>query len=301
MVKIGHILSRRKGEQMTESAVATVPFREPEGTLPGVAVLTFAALLARARGHGVNPHAPLRADFHHLIVVNDGSLQTFVDFTEYELVSEDWLWVRPHQVLEFGPGLETSTGFAVLFRPGFIDETTAAAVQLDRVATASPLIQSASATRAVKVLADEYGHRDDLPSDVHIDVVRRLLAVVLLCITHAGNTDSAADTAFIRFRDAVEYEFTHKHHVQDYARALGYSVRTLTRACREVTGQGAKQLIDDRIVLEAKRLLVHTELSSAAIGARVGLSSPTAFTKFFRARTGKTPKAFRDGARGRRD
>lgn len=287
---------------MTESTVATVPFREPEGTLPGVAVLTFAALLARARGHGVNPHAPLRADFHHLIVVSNGSLQTFVDFTEYELVSEDWLWVRPHQVLEFGPGLETSTGFAVLFRPGFIDETTAAAVQLDNVATASPLIQSVPATRAMKVLADEYGHRDDLPTDVHIDVVRRLLAVVLLCITHAGKTDSStAGTAFIRFRDAVEREFADKHQVQDYARALGYSVRTLTRACREMTGQSAKQLIDDRVVLEAKRLLVHTDLSSTAVGARVGLSSPTAFTKFFRTRTGKTPKAFRDNARGLRE
>ncbi|MGL5441035.1 MAG: AraC family ligand binding domain-containing protein, partial [[Mycobacterium] stephanolepidis] len=219
---------------MAEPTVATVPFREPEGTLPGVAVLTFAALLERARGHGVNPHAPLRADFHHLIEVNNGRLQAFVDFTEYQLAPKDWLWVRPHQVLEFGPSLETSAGFAVLFRPGFIDETTAAAVQLDKVANAGPLIQSVSATRAMKVLADEYSHRDDLPTDVHIDVVRRLLAVVLLCITHAGKTDSAAaGAAFMRFRDAVEHEFAHKHHVQDYARALGYSVRTVTRACRE--------------------------------------------------------------------
>ena len=61
----------------------------------------------------------------------------------------------------------------------------------------------------------------------------------------------------------------------------------------EATGQSAKALIDARVVLEAKRLLVHTDLSSAAIGHRLGFSEATNFTKFFAREAGVSPGAFR--------
>jgi AraC-like DNA-binding protein len=86
--------------------------------------------------------------------------------------------------------------------------------------------------------------------------------------------------------------------VEEYARQLGYSVRTLTRATRAVTGSGAKRLIDDRVLLEAKRLLVHTDLPAAAVGERIGFPGATSFTRFFRQRAGETPAAFRNRARG---
>lgn len=81
--------------------------------------------------------------------------------------------------------------------------------------------------------------------------------------------------------------------MEDYARKLRYSTRTLTRATIAATGSGAKRFIDDRVLLEAKRLLVHTDLSAAAIGERLGFPSATVFTKFFRQRVGRTPTAFR--------
>ncbi len=88
------------------------------------------------------------------------------------------------------------------------------------------------------------------------------------------------------------------HRVEDYARQLGYSVRTLTRASHVATGFGAKRVIQERVLLEAKRLLVHTELTSTAIAGRLGMPDPAAFGKFFRHQTGETPATFRDRARG---
>ncbi len=88
--------------------------------------------------------------------------------------------------------------------------------------------------------------------------------------------------------------------MEDYARDLRYSVRTLTRATRAATGRGAKRFIDDRVLLEAKRLLVHTDLSATAVGERLGFPDATVFTKFFRLRVGETPTAFRATARGTR-
>jgi AraC-like DNA-binding protein len=83
--------------------------------------------------------------------------------------------------------------------------------------------------------------------------------------------------------------------VADYADRLGYSVRTLTRASAAATGRSARELVDARIALEAKRLLAYTDLPASAVGRRLGFSEPTNFGKFFLRRTGITPAAFRRG------
>jgi AraC-like DNA-binding protein len=61
-------------------------------------------------------------------------------------------------------------------------------------------------------------------------------------------------------------------------------------------GVGAKGCIDNRVLLEAKRLLVHTDLPAGAIGQRLGFPEATVFTKFFRRHTGLTPTGFRAAA-----
>jgi AraC-like DNA-binding protein len=56
----------------------------------------------------------------------------------------------------------------------------------------------------------------------------------------------------------------------------------------------AKEFIDRRVMLEAKRLLIHDELSAAQIATYLGFTSATNFTKFFRRHTGSSPGAFRE-------
>jgi AraC family transcriptional regulator, transcriptional activator of pobA len=56
-------------------------------------------------------------------------------------------------------------------------------------------------------------------------------------------------------------------------------------------------VIDDRVILEQKRLLVHTELSIKELAARTGFAEPTNLVKFFRHHTGQTPRAFRHAQR----
>jgi AraC-like DNA-binding protein len=81
--------------------------------------------------------------------------------------------------------------------------------------------------------------------------------------------------------------------VEEYADRLGCSVRTLTRACVAAGGRGAKQLIDDRVVLEAKRLLATTQLPVAAIGEELGFPEATNFGRFFAREAGRPPGEFR--------
>jgi AraC-like DNA-binding protein len=284
-----------------EKPIADVRFSEPAGTPPGVAVLSLRGLYERARDNRVDPYAPMRPDFHHLITVGSGQLGASVDFTEHRVGPGEWLWTQPHQILQFYPDLSAVSGTVVLFRSAFLDPVSVVA-HADRLTDGGVVVCSAAATDAARLLVTTYEQSDELPHDARIDVIRHVLSALVIRIAYTASRErvNATNTTFLRFREAVEHDFAQTHRVEDYARVLGYSTRTLTRACREATGHGAKRVIDERVVLEAKRLLVHTELSGLAIGARIGLPDPSAFTKFFRTRTGETPAAFRTRARGAR-
>jgi AraC-like DNA-binding protein len=83
------------------------------------------------------------------------------------------------------------------------------------------------------------------------------------------------------------------HQVSQYADRLGYSARTLNRLARANTGLSAKQLIDERVVLEAKRQLSHANASVAEIAELLGFDDASNFSSYFRRHTGTTPAAFR--------
>ena len=103
----------------------------------------------------------------------------------------------------------------------------------------------------------------------------------------------AERATFIRLRDEVERTYMRTRRVEDYAARIGCSVRTLTRACLAATGRSAKQVIDDRVALEAMRLLAATDDPITLIGRRLGFTEPTNFGRFFTRETGWSPGAFR--------
>ncbi|MGW4502054.1 helix-turn-helix domain-containing protein [Micromonospora sp. NPDC004336] len=78
-----------------------------------------------------------------------------------------------------------------------------------------------------------------------------------------------------------------------YARRIGVSVRHLNDAVPLATGTTPARLIRRARVLEAKRLLTGTDLTVAAIAARLGFADPAYFCRFFRREVGDSPGAFR--------
>ena len=102
----------------------------------------------------------------------------------------------------------------------------------------------------------------------------------------------AVNDTFLRFRYAVEEDFRTHHDVAHYARRLGYSPRTLSRGVRAATGRTAKDYLCERLLLEAKRLLAHDQLSQAQCGQRLGFSDAANFSAFFLRETGLRPGAW---------
>lgn len=129
-------------------------------------------------------------------------------------------------------------------------------------------------------------------------LLRHQLAVLLLRLSllpHPGEapTPRAEAETFRRLCREVERGYRQTRRVEDYAAQLGCSVRTLTRACLAVTGRSAKQVIDERVALQACRLLAATDDPIARIGRRLGFPEPTNFGRFFTREVGVSPGAFR--------
>lgn len=80
---------------------------------------------------------------------------------------------------------------------------------------------------------------------------------------------------------------------QDFAKNLNVHVNYLNRAVKEVTGKSTTTHIRERILTEAKALLLHTDWNISEIAFALGFDYPTYFNNFFKKQTGTNPKAFR--------
>ncbi|GAA1680741.1 AraC family transcriptional regulator [Kribbella yunnanensis] len=288
----------------TGLTIPSLQFAAPAGTPAGIEVMSLTELAGRMSPERLA--RPQRPHFHQLIAVTGGSLQQTIDFRTYELAAGDWLWIRPGQVQQWG-ALAGVTGDLVLFQPSHLDAQTAGRVQLDDPNV--PVLRQPSADDAASVrmaldhLALEFRALGRMPLESHAASLRYLLAVLVLRLTHLAvpvtEPAVAADPAYLRFRSAVDSDFTRTRRVEDYARSLGYSAKTLARATQAAAGVSAKAFIDRRVVLEAKRLLAHSDDSAVQISQQLGFRTPTQFAKYFVQRTGQTPMAFRSEVSGR--
>ena len=135
------------------------------------------------------------------------------------------------------------------------------------------------------------------------DVVAALIALILTSVEDlfALAEESTATPGVIgqrqqvigRFRELVELHFRDGWRVQNYARALGTTPPTLTRACRAALGRAPGEVVLDRVLLEAMRSLTYSAASVSQIAGDLGFADSAYFARFFKARSGVTAGAFR--------
>ncbi|MEU3248179.1 MULTISPECIES: helix-turn-helix domain-containing protein [unclassified Streptomyces] len=288
------------GGEEPQDGIKTFPF-------PADLSLSGVGMQIGAMGEGRTWHvdAPLervhRIDFHVVMLFHEGPVRHMIDFAEYEVGAGDILWIRPGQVHRFSR-TDRYRGTVLSMQPGFLPRATVEATGLYRYDLPPSLHpdpeQLAALEHALAQLEREYVDTATLPLSLHTAVLRHSLTAFLLRLSHLAASSAEADreradTTFTRFRDAVEKDFATNHSVSAYADTLGYSRRTLVRAVRAATGHTPKGFIDNRVVLEAKRLLAHTEMPIGRIGVAVGFPDSANFSKFFHQHTGTTPVAFR--------
>jgi AraC family transcriptional activator of pobA len=104
-----------------------------------------------------------------------------------------------------------------------------------------------------------------------------------------SNTD-----LFERFEALLEQHFLDHWTVSRYAGALSITPTHLSRITRSATGRAASHLIVERIVREARRNLVYTDLPVSTIAYALGFNDPAYFSRLFSESTGLSPRRFRE-------
>lgn len=301
-------MKRRAGAHGIEQ----VSYRAPPGHRFGVEVISTHDFRGRVSEERFK--APQRVGFYLIIAVVRGTLKHTIDFVSLTVRRGDWLVVRPGQVQRLD--LSSSwDGYLLPIQPELLQPQISGAIRqgsdlwvdLNRITT--HLRPEMRQTRACLSLIAQIAKDARLSGPMQLieallrDEVRALLTRLLLAhhsvASTGGKSSAAAMKAFTRYRDAIEANFQHQHRVSDYATALGYSERSLARYCLEVAGVTAKTVLDERIVLEAKRLLTHTPQPSASIALELGFEDASFFVKFFKRKASCTPKEFRDRQRTR--
>ncbi len=248
-----------------------------------------------------------RIDFHMLICVTEGSFTHTVDFEPVACRPGSLMTLRPAQVQQFDVTTQWA-GWLVIFRPEFLLALGSLALaddvkvhgSLDSLPTHLQLSRDElRAALACIVQMDRDAAMGAASAELHALLRHQLYALLLRL--HLGHRRQAASGAasvlslqrFKRFQQLLETRFSIQHQVAAYAKQLGCSEKSLTRASMDGAGVKAKAYIDARINLEAKRLLSQTALPIARIGDQIGFDEATNFVKFFKREVGCAPGAFR--------
>ena len=148
----------------------------------------------------------------------------------------------------------------------------------------------------VTVIKREFVNSDTGRGPVCGWLMRVVLMMVLRLYETSGddiNTGEAPDNVIAQLKRLIELHYRKHWTVEQYAVEIGTSVSRLNRLCREHIHSSAKRMVDERLLLEAKRRLIYTRNTLDEIAFDLGFKDPGYFSRYFRRNTGLPPGQFR--------
>lgn len=259
----------------------------------------------REGGCGAMP--PHVHEFYQIIWFRRGQGRHHVDFVDYPVSDNTIFFIAPGQIHAFD-GNTDFEGVIILFNASFmLEEETS-----ENIFLKYNVFNAYDSLPYCKVTDDEATHLMNLVEEMdreyllarefaHRDYMQYLVRLFLIRAQRSGqrqevpelDVSSIANRTFVHFRQLLEQNFHSVHTVQEYANLLNISSRTLTKYVGQSTYRSPLQIINDRIVLEAKRQLRHTPKTIKEIGYELGFEDSSYFVKFFKRLTGTMPGTFR--------
>ena len=266
--------------------------------LPAEADALQAVSLSLESIEGDDVREPHRHAYHELIWVRDGSGRHLID----------------GEPVEFGPRTLTLIAKGQVHQFERADRVSGVVVRFDDewLTGSRRWLFAGGACTALHVPEDDAPRFDALLELLRKEVEqparpesaelrRHLLAAALLWAQRwreaqleGGGATSADVQLQQRFLETLERDFAENHEAGHYASELGVTTGTLSRTLTRLSGRTTKQLILDRVLLEAARLLRFSDLSVKEIAARLGFTDQFAFSKAFKRQRGEAPLDFRN-------
>lgn len=255
---------------------------------------------------------PHKHNYYEVCFFTGGSGEHEIDFHTHEIISPSIHFLRPGQVHVIRRGIEYQ-GYLLVFSEEFFNLN----FQNMEVIPGYPLITQLDNGPILNLNKNEFRDffqlieniekellNEDEESDKIIVAYLKIFFLKLRqkfskLVTTKNETSSSMRGLVYRFNQLIEENYAQIHHVKEYAEVLGESPINLNRAIKSVTGKTASEIIIDRLILEAKRLLIYSDLNNKEVAYKLNYEDPSYFARIFRRKTGLTPSAFRTQIRER--
>ncbi|MFM9989077.1 helix-turn-helix domain-containing protein [Flavobacterium sp.] len=247
-----------------------------------------------------------RANFYHVIWFQKGNPTHMVDFNPITISPNTLLFINKDTVQRFDNKTKFD-GKAILFTDRFFCKTENDIKYLKETILFNDLftISQIQVQNQLKIFSELFQQiTDELLNDKdnsQFDILQNLLHNLLLYSERERRKQNfteikkGADLDYVLiFKDLLEANYKNQKQVNFYAKQIIITEKRLNQATSKVLGKTPKEIIDNRILLEAKRILAHTTESVKEIAFHLGFEEPTNFIKYFKKHTSVTPTEFRE-------
>jgi len=261
-----------------------------EGSLPGQSDLLV-------------PH---RKDHYLLVFVRRAGSRQWIDMTPYILKDNTIYFTGPNQII-------VKEEFKQLWSTGIAFTSEFLSLQENAALCKLPLIQNPQNGHELLLREADINFVEDMLAKINVEYQhpsewqqRMLAAYLTVLLTYLSrlyteqfkdNKTSVDKLLLKKFQAKINECFRELREVGDYASLLHISAGHLSEVVKTQSGKPAIKHIHERLVLEARRLLFHTNNSLKEIAFDLGFSDASYFNRFFKRETGVTPAEYRANIR----
>jgi YesN/AraC family two-component response regulator len=256
------------------------------------------------------PDVPHRHDYYTIIFIEKGEGTHFVDFTEYKIEDRTLYFIQPgqmHQVIF----TSEPVGWVITFTEQFLIANSISEKMINDIylfndyGQSPPLAINERDLPVYKSLAEQMSHFATSLETYTLEAVGSLVKLFLIqsnnhCSLKKSNNPQLVETSnhILRtFKQSLNKKYAKSHMVSDYADELAVTADYLNKTVKNLTGKSAKEHIQSKLITEAKRSLLFSNISNKELSYELGFEESAHFNNFFKKITGQTPSEFRVLAR----
>lgn len=149
----------------------------------------------------------------------------------------------------------------------------------------------------ISMLSKEFSSSENWRSALVFNHLLNLLIAIARALPKASeqtNKGSRAAMHVEKFKKLLDIKFRQHLSIQSYAEEIGITQTQLNRVCRQVLGKSALEITHQRLLVEAQRDLIYTNIAIKEIAYTLGFADEAYFTKFFKRMTNRSPSQFRN-------
>lgn len=249
-----------------------------------------------------DPELPHQIKFYNLIFFTSGSGKHFIDFNWYPIQENSLIYLTKDQVnaFDFSNNLN---GFCILFNEEyfvncFSNLSKDFVFRLFNPQLFSPILRIPKQSDFItyfNLLLQEFSVT---PSFNQKSIIESLFIIL---ISKAENLkqhqtfhikDNSKLKIYHDFTSLIEKHLSESRSANFYAQELAVTYKHLNTICKELVNKTAKTIIDDFVILQAKRNLINSNLKITELAYKLGFEDPTNFSKYFKKHTSLTPNSF---------